>query len=104
MRQEFRRLLGKYNLRSESELENGLSAGEVHFREVGHCSHRVRQPFGSVVQEASFLGCHRGVALTVSMKGPVEPHYPLRQLADLPVKWRRERLHVWEIADPDHGP
>lgn len=101
MRQEFARLLSRYDIRCESELENGISAGNVILRVVGHRTLRVPQAFGPAVNEASILGCHRGVAITAPVREYIEPHYRTRRLPDVPVKWSNRRLEAWEIAEPE---
>lgn len=104
MRQEFARLLADYGLRCESELENGIAAGDVVVRVVGHPTLRLLQAFGRAVNEASLLGCHRGVAVTAAVRERIEPPYTTRQLPSVPVKWSREPLAAWAVMEPESGP
>ncbi len=104
MRTEYTNMLSTYGVQSKSELENGLSAGMVSMRVVGHATHRVNQIFGEAVNEASFLGCHQGVAFTAPVKEAIQSRHEVRQLPDMHVKWSSRPLEVWELKDPNSLP
>lgn len=104
MRREFARLLSRYGICAESELENGISAGSVTIGTVGHPSHRVSRAFGTAVYEASVLGCHRGVAVTARVREQIGARYETRPLPDIPVHWREEPLRAWEIVERADAP
>lgn len=61
MRQEFVSLLSRFSIRCESELETGISAGDIQVGIVGHRTHRVIRVFSTAVNEASLLGCYGGL-------------------------------------------
>lgn len=98
MREAFELLLSRYRIRCESELETGLSAGEVHVGEIGHPTLRGFEIFGTAVNEASYIGCHRGIAITAAVKKHIESQYEVRQLPDITLKRHKQPLSVWEIV------
>lgn len=99
MRSAFALMLERHGVRTESELENGVSSGEVALRTVGHPTYRVVRASGVAVSEALSLGCHRGVAITAPVKERVEGRYSIRRIPDMTVRWRTQPLVAWEISE-----
>jgi len=73
MRAQYRVVLTERGIGTESEPENGISSGLVALRVVGHPSNRVQRIYGEAVQEATALGCHRGIAVTAVVRDRLGP-------------------------------
>jgi class 3 adenylate cyclase len=97
MRQAFTSLLSRFRISCESEIETGISAGDLYVGEIGHPTHRVTEVFGNAVNEASLIGCYRGITLTAAVKEQIESKYETRRLTDISTKWSEQPLPVWEV-------
>lgn len=99
-RQAYARLAEKRGLGGHTELEVGISCGQVAVGVLGHRSLRCAEVLGEVVNEAAAIGHHRGIALTGRVRERLAGDRPTRRLADVPLKWREEPLEVWEVIEP----
>jgi hypothetical protein len=100
MRRAFPTRLSRFQISCESDLETGISAGELYAREIGHPAHRVTEVFGNAINEASLIGCHQGIALTAVVKEQIDSKYETRRLPDISTRWSEQPLFVWEVIGP----
>ena len=98
MREEYSLLLKKYGVEAESDLEVGIGTGEVATGTFGHPSMRVKDVFGTKVNEVAMIMHHRGIAITKDVLQEVGSLYKTRRLADVTLKWSTNPLEVWEIV------
>jgi class 3 adenylate cyclase len=99
LRSTFSDLADEWGVPSDTELEVGISSGEVGIGVFGHRALRQKDVFGEVVNQAAVIGHHRGVAVTEDVREKVKAHYETKKLRDFEVKWRDEPLRVWEIVE-----
>ena len=99
LRKAFADVVRERNLPGDTELEVGISAGEVAIGVFGHKSLRQKDAFGEQVNRAAMIGHHRGIAITESVYDEVKMRYETSQLPDFELKWRDEPLRVWEIVE-----
>ena len=71
MRNEIRRLP------EETELEIGISSGDVVVGTLGHRSHRQKDIMGTAVMVAASIGHHRGIAITSQVYEKIKDDYEL---------------------------
>jgi len=98
MRRAYARVVGRWHIAHDTELEVGISAGKVQVGLVGHPSMQQKGLFGLAVFAAAVIGHHRGIALTEGVYQAIKDAYPTRRLPDRQVGWQDEPLKVWEIA------
>lgn len=99
MRKAFTEMVRQWELPGETELEVGISEGEVGEGIFGHQTLRQRDIFGEVVSQAAMIGHHRGIAITEQVYDKVKDMYAVRPLPDVILKWQEEPLKVWEIDE-----
>jgi class 3 adenylate cyclase len=99
LRSAFSDVTHAWGVPPDTELEVGISAGEVGIGVFGHRALRQRDVFSEVVNQAAVIGHHRGIAVTEDVHDKVKAHYETRKLPDFEVKWRDEPLRVWEIVE-----
>ncbi len=99
LRKAFAGVVRERNLPGDTELEVGISAGEVAIGVFGHESLRQKDVFGEQVNRAAMIGHHRGIAITESVYDVVKMRYETVQLPDFELKWQDEPLRVWEIVE-----
>jgi class 3 adenylate cyclase len=99
LRKTYFEMIDARNITHETELEVGISAGEVETGIIGHESLRQKDIFGEAVNRAAIIGHHRGIALTENVYHKINPSYETAQLPDVTVKWQTESLKVWEIIE-----
>ena len=99
MRQAFAGLVSSWGLPPDTELEVGISSGEVAIGTFGHRSLRQRDVFGEDVNRAAKIGHHRGIAITEPVYERVRASHETRRLPDFEVKWQSEPLRVWEVVE-----
>jgi class 3 adenylate cyclase len=97
-RAEYASLVDRYARGVESELEVGISRGQVVEGIVGHESHRAFDILGECVNEAAIIGHHRGVAVTDEVRELLSGKYETRALEPRRLKSRDEPLAIWEIV------
>jgi uncharacterized protein (DUF1330 family) len=99
MRREYQNLATMYGVTTETELEVGISSGEVLVGSVGHSSLVVRDIIGETVYEAGRLMHHRGIAVTGRVRRSLGERFTLSRLEDANVKWSESPLEVWEVVE-----
>ncbi len=97
MREKFATLAAQWELPPETELEVGISAGEIGIGLFGHESLVQRDAFGEAINEAAMIGHHRGVAIAEPVRSLLNNEFILNPLPDANLKWRSSPLQVWEI-------
>jgi class 3 adenylate cyclase len=97
LRKAYADLVTTWHITHATELEIGISAGEVAVGEFGHVSLRVRDVFSAVVNEAAVIGHHRGIAITAPIQAALGNRYTTRPLAPHQVKWQADPLQVWDV-------
>ncbi len=98
MRKVYSDIVTGRNLSGDTELEIGISAGEVGIGTFGHKSLMQKDVFGTVVNQAAMIGHHRGIAVTESVYGKIKMSYETNRLHDFEIKWQDEPLKIWEIV------
>ena len=99
LRTAFAQIVSRRGLSVETELEIGISSGQVATGTFGHRSLLQWDVLGEEVNRAETIGHHRGIAITEHVYDRVKSNYPVRRLPDLSVKWQTEPLKVWEIVE-----
>jgi len=99
LRRDYAALVLDLNTGIESDMEVGLSSGEIQEGIVGHESLKLFDVFGECVNEAAVIGHHRGIAVTAAVRDQLPPAVALRELGIYDLKWRDEPLRVWEVVD-----
>jgi class 3 adenylate cyclase len=99
LRRAYFRLVKSRNISHETELEIGISSGEVEVGIVGHRSLRQKDVLGEVVNHAAMIGHHRGIAITKSVYDKIHTFYKTAKLPGVKVKWQDEPLQAWEITE-----
>jgi len=100
LRKTFSGLVRDRGLPPDTELEIGISSGQVVTGVFGHRSLRQRDVFGECVNQAAMIGHHRAIALTEPVHDRIRTHFKTRELADLKVKWLDRPLKRWEVLEP----
>ena len=103
MRQVYSDIVTGRNLSGDTELEIGISAGEVGMGIFGHKSLMQRDVFGTAVNQAAMIGHYRGIAITESVYDKIKASYETNRLPDFEVKWQDEPLKIWEIVESPKG-
>ncbi len=98
MRSEYAALVSTQQTSVESDLEVGISCGEVEEGLVGHPSLRSFDLFGECVNEATVIGHYRGIAVTDAVRVRLSTETPVRAMEPYQPKWRSTPLVVWEIV------
>ena len=99
LRKAYSDLITHKRIQHDSELEIGVSSGDVEVGMFGHPSLRQKDIFGDAVAQATVIGHHRGIAITKSVYDTVAGHYKTVELPSIQVKWRDESLRKWEIVE-----
>ncbi len=99
LRKSFFALVSEKDLPPETELEIGISSGEVEIGLIGHRSLRQKDVFGEEVNQAAVIGHHRGIAMTESVYRNIRMNYETVKLPEVKLKWREEPLKVWEVVE-----
>jgi uncharacterized protein (DUF1330 family) len=99
MRCEYQNLANRYGVTTETELEVGISSGDVFVGSIGHPSLVVRDIMGETVYEAGRLMHHRGIAVTGRVRRSLGERFTLSRLEDVNVKWSETPLEVWEVVE-----
>ncbi len=99
MRQAYSDIVAGRNLSGDTELEIGISAGEVGIGIFGHRSLMQKDVFGAAVNQAAMIGHHRGIAVTESVYDKIKSSCEANRLPDFAVKWQDEPLKIWEIVE-----
>ncbi len=99
LRKAFSHVVRGRNISHDTELEIGVSSGEVEIGIFGHKSFKQKDVFGEEVNRVATIGHHRGIAITESVYNKIKMHYKTRKLPELKVKWQDEPLKVWEIVE-----
>ncbi len=98
-RRVFAGMVSARGLPPDTELEIGLSSGEVEVGILGHKSLRQKDMFGQVINQAAAIGHHRGIAITEQVYDKVKASFETRKLPERRVKWRERPLKVWEVVE-----
>ena len=98
-RKAFRDIVNARAILHETELEVGISSGEVRVGLFGHRSLRQKDVLGEEVSRAATIGHHRGIAITENVYDKVRMDYETSKLPELQVKWQKEPLRLWEITE-----
>jgi class 3 adenylate cyclase len=99
LRKTYFEMIDARNITHETELEVGISAGEVEIGIIGHKSFLQKDIFGEAVNRAGVIGHHRGIAMTENIYHTIKTAYKTAQLPDVTVKWQTEPLKIWEIVE-----
>ena len=99
LRKAYFDLVRRKQITHETELEIGISSGEIEIGIIGHPSLRQKDIFGEEVNRAATIGHHRGIAITESVYDKIKKNYQTNKLPDFKVKWQDEPLQVWEIIE-----
>jgi class 3 adenylate cyclase len=99
LRREYAELVAALGTGIESDMEVGISYGEVFEGTVGHDTLRAYDVFGECVNEAAMIGHHRGIAITESVHQLISPEIAVRPLETQHPKWRTDPLIVWEVVE-----
>jgi class 3 adenylate cyclase len=99
LRKTYFEMIDARNITHETELEVGVSAGEVETGIIGHKSLLQKDIFGEAVNRAGVIGHHRGIAVTENVYHKINTSYKTAQLPDVTVKWQAEPLKVWEVVE-----
>jgi class 3 adenylate cyclase len=97
LRQAYAKLAQEYDLSHDTELEVGISAGELEVGVFGHASLRQRDAFGEAINVAGMIGHYRGIAITESVYEQVKDMFETRPLPDVKVMWQYKPIKVLEI-------
>ena len=99
LREAFSNLVSERNLPRDTELEIGISSGEVGVGMFGHRSLRQKDVFGEEVNRAAVIRHHRGIAITENVYEKVNRNYETSRLPVFQVKWQEQPLNVWEVVE-----
>jgi len=99
LRATYSDIVRRRNLPGDTELEIGITAGEVGIGIFGHESLMQKDVFGEVVSRAAMIGHHRGIAITESVYDKIKTSYETNRLPDFTVKWQDQPLKIWEIVE-----
>ena len=97
IREAYDDLVSPLALRTETDLEVGISSGLCETGTVGHESLRGDDVFGEPVNEAAMIGHYRGVAVTAPVREAAasSADIVLERIDDVKLKWREDPLKVW---------
>ena len=98
MRDAYAKVVRSFALKTETDLEIGINAGDVFTGTFGHPSYQTYDIFGNAVNEAAVIMHHRGVAVLEAVYEACKDTFTFVQLPDQTVKWMPESLKAWEIA------
>ena len=98
LRKKYATLVDAQQTNVESDMEVGISFGQVEEGIVGHASLRSFDLFGECVNEAAMIGHHRGIAVTDAVRARLSDTIQLRPLEPFRPKWRTDPLVVWEVG------
>jgi adenylate cyclase len=99
LRPAFAQLVSHRGLSVETELEIGITSGQVATGTLGHRSLLQWDVLGEEVNVAAMIGHHRGIAITERVYDRVKPSYVVRRLPDFNVKRQTEPLKTWEVVE-----
>ncbi len=99
LRPAFAQIVSRRGLSVETDLEIGISSGQVATGTFGHKSLLQWDVLGEEVIWAETIGHHRGIAITERVYDQVKSNYPVRRLPNFNVKWQTEPLKVWEVVE-----
>ena len=99
LRHVYAELVQAWDISHPTELEIGISAGEVAIGVFGHSSLRIKDMFSDIVCQAAAIGHHLGVAITEPVYGMIKSNFATCALPDRQLKWQPEPLRVWEIVE-----
>ena len=98
MRKEHAALVSAQQTNVDSDLEVGISFGQVEEGIVGHATLRSFDLFGECVNEAAMIGHHRGIAVTDAVRVRLSKETAIQPLKPYHPKWRENPLTVWEVG------
>ncbi len=98
MRKEYSTLVTAQQTNVDSDLEVGISFGQVEEGIVGHASLRSFDVFGECVNEAAMIGHHRGIAVTDALRTRLSKETATRALEPYHPLWRADPLVVWVVG------
>jgi len=101
LRREYAVLVREHGIDLETDMEVGLSLGDVQEGELGHDTLRGFDVFGECVNEAAMIGHHRGIAVTGALRTRLSAAIRVRELEPYRPKWRATPLEVWEVVGRD---
>jgi adenylate cyclase len=99
MRKGFPELIKRWKLPPDTELEVGISGGEIAEGLFGHKSLRQKDIFGDIVNQAAIIGHHRGIAITEWIYKKISKKHPTLLLPDVKLKWLDNPMKVWEVVE-----
>ena len=99
MRKKYDEIVRQRNISHETELEIGISAGEMETGVIGHRTLRYKDIFGEAVNEAAMICHHRGIAITEAVFREIKEKFETVELPEKNLKWREVPLLVWEIIE-----
>jgi len=99
LRQAFAQIVRRRGLSVETELEIGISSGQVASGTFGHRSRLQWDVLGEEVNRAATIGHHRGIAITGCVHDQFKSNRPVRRLPDFNLKGQTEPLNVWEVVE-----
>ena len=98
LRPAFTQIVSRRGLSVETDLEIGISSGQVATGTFGHRTLLQWDVFGEEVNRAETIGHHRGIAITERVYDRVKSNYSVRQVPDFS-KRQTEPLKIWEIVE-----
>jgi len=98
LRPAFAQNVSRRELSIDTELEIGISSGQVAAGTFGHRSLLQWDVLGEQVIRAETIGHYRGIAITERVHDRVKSNYSVRRLPDFSAKWQTEPLRVWEVV------
>ncbi|MEE8398710.1 MAG: adenylate/guanylate cyclase domain-containing protein [Desulfobacterales bacterium] len=99
LRKAYATVRDRRNIEVETELEIGISSGEIQVGIFGHPSLRQKDIFGEPVMRAAMIGHHRGIAISENVHEKIKADYRTQPLPDLKLKWQETPLRVWEVME-----
>ncbi len=97
LRTTFQEFVRSWQISHETELEVGISAGEVIRGIFGHESFQQKDAFGDAINVAAKIGHHQGIAVTQAVHQAIQGRFETTRLPDIAVKWRDAPIKVWEV-------
>jgi class 3 adenylate cyclase len=99
LRREYAALVASLKTDVDSDMEVGISCGEVAEGVVGHSSLKSFDVFGECVNEAAMIGHYRGIAVTDVLRARLSPGTEVQPLEPYHPKWRADPLVVWGVVE-----
>ncbi len=99
LRKEYATLVSAQQTNVDSDMEVGISFGQIEEGIVGHATLRSFDVFGECVNEAAMIGHHRGIAVTDAVRVRLSKKTTVRALEPYHLKWRADPLVVWEVGE-----